>query len=88
MKQLYFVVHYPESFWGDDLVAFTVPCEVEEEEMRLEIMEAMNDIPQDSLLESLQDWADKVFNHAVWNVGGEGWSFVEPVSEVSVMWKE
>lgn len=88
MNQFHIIVHYPDSYWGDDQVIFDVPDTVTEEDLEYAIMDAMEELPQDPDEGSLQDWADKVFDRALEIVGGGEWHYFATHFEVSMEWKE
>lgn len=86
--QYHIIVHYPDSYWGDDLVIFDVLDTVTEEDLQYAIMDAMEEIPQDPDNGSLQDWADQVFGRAIEIVGGGEWNYFATHFEISMEWKE
>lgn len=88
MNQFHIIIHYPDSYWGDDQVIFDMPDTVSEEELRYAIMDAMEEIPQDPDAWDLQHWADQVFDRATEIIGGGDWRYLATAFEVSIEWKE
>ena len=88
MAQYHIIVHYPDSYWGDDQIIFDVLDTVTEEDLQYAIMDAMEEIPQDPDASDLQDWADQVFDRALEIVGGGDWHYFATHFEVTIEWRE